>query len=548
MQPKALRINATKGSKDEPDSKEINGKQSKQELERTQLEIIQQAEELKTARYEADRLTRLMMYSKTPNSQQAGVTTPGSNLNIPTSNRSNVYSNYLQSGFRPSENAQGRAREFEQMYNAAAVYSSQDDQGEFHHVKDESALKAYIAEERASEGGLNGLYYDFEQQLKGRGFLGGPGSEKASSTDINTIPSSFLTFASMMLRSSQTSQFIFHQFTQPVVRLGRRVGVSIQVPRFKNLNISNVREDYLLDTADMSVDISSQSQPMSSTMSEVMLYGWGLGKGNRIDNRPVSISQFISETSVHNLQEVLREKLAHNYYAVEDALLQELFSDTGYIFYNNNNQVLTRDPSQIVATADSTLSSTSLLLLAEEMQSRNTLPYDNGKYVLCINSLGSTKLNVSLDSQKNAFSRTNIEELSRIFGLTDIVEAGNVARGYIGDYGPFMIFQGSSYGVGNPGAKGVQDTIFGGAGGPQTTRSSYAFGKGAVGRAQTMPMQIAINPKTYGRGMSFIWQSIEGFDHIDAYNPGTDPLVASGVDNGQENRIFELRTSDVPVI
>lgn len=524
------------------------------------LELSQTREDLKKAQAEKDRLNKVFKNVGIPLGTQENVNSNSGNS--ASSNgagsgivqRSTIFTNYLQTGGNYSPEPRGAAREFTTLHEDAPVRMVADSStGEVYQARDEGMMRAYVAELQAT-GNIQHLYNDFTNQLKGHNWLRGNKSDStAAATDKSTIPVAFLDFMSMMMRDSHTPQYIWHQFTMPITELGRGVGDTIQVPRVLNLGQSNEEEDYILDSASFSTNITEQNQPISTVSSPVSLTGYGLGRGNKAFNRPVAIPEFVTLTSAMELQQAVRNKLLITYFNFEDARIKEKYQSTARVWYNNNNATVTTDPAAIGAASDVTMNQRFLLRVHAAMADENVLHYSNGKYVLCLSNTAASQLSISLEDNKHAVSRMSLEDLFDVFRPRDIVEAGRLAQGYIGDFNGFMLFVGTTFGKGGPGSEGVQTTTFGG--GAETTRSSYAFGRNAVGRAIALPMQIRAESLSFDMGLRFIWRSVEGFATIDAYNPAQDPVVIAAstptqlaaLDNGQETRVFELRTGDEPL-
>ncbi|MGL4910245.1 MAG: hypothetical protein ACRC4J_03555 [Cetobacterium sp.] len=446
--------------------------------------------------------------------------------------------NYLS--FGPTKEPMGAAREFMRIYESSSytpISAVVDNDGQTIVQRDFKNLERFVREEKKS------THHDMENWMKGIGLLKGSSSAYAGNTGSITIPDAFLDFLSIMQRQSHSPQYIWWQFALEKLELGRVPGTNILVPRFNYLDEPQDEADYILDTAEYSVNIPSDNQAISMSTSPITLKGYGLGLGNKVGNRPVSIPEFVMSTSLVELQQALSTRLLQNYHAFEDMLIRRVYqtvrNKVENIFYNNNGAA-TNTPGDVAVGDDGTLSETFLNSVYSQLANRNILPYDNGKYVLTVPPIPVAQFRSSLDEKIAVPSESQLQEITNILRPYTIGDGLDKPSGYLGEYCGFMLFEGSSWGTGATGAEGVQTTTFGA--GASTTRSSYAFGKGAVGRGSSLPFQIRQDGAgQFGTKMRFIWRSIEGVGALDVAN------ITTPVDNGQQDRVFEIRTSDVAV-
>lgn len=445
-----------------------------------------------------------------------------------------------------SSNPQGAARDFVALYDSdrtcPSITTHDRGTGEVYQQKDMSQIVGMLQSE--GKEFRDQLHLDMEAWAKGLGFLqGNADAAVAGNTSSGSTPNSFLDYLSLDQRLTHSPQYTWWQFAKNEYELGVRGGTNILVERFLNLDEATTEADYLLDTDAVTQPISTSSQALVNATASITVRGYGLGKGDVVKNRPVAIPEFQMARSLSDLSRALNQRLTQNYNSFEDLMIRSLYATTQNVVYNNRGAVTTA-PADVLAGGDGTLTEEFLRNLYARMVSENVLPYMDGNYVLWTTPIGVAQIANSISGFKRGESQDSLENVSNILMLNDMGIGITRPQGYVGTFGGFMVFQGSSKSLGVVGTEGVQNSAFGP--GATLTRSSYAFGMGAVARGISLPYQIRMDSSgTFGTNNRFIWRSIEGYGAMDVYNP--DPTVGSLANNGQQNRVWEVRTSDVVV-
>jgi hypothetical protein len=389
---------------------------------------------------------------------------------------------------------------------------------------------------------------DFERLFKAHGLLRGDmGTDNSrpglTSGGGGSIPDAFLPFVSSYMRTSDNPRYIWWQFNTEKLEVGRAPGVTILVPRFPWMDEPTDEDDFVLDTAERSESMSSESQAMIMLTTPVTLKGYGLGKGNKVSNRPVAIPEFITATSMVDLLQALDANLSQNYNAFEDMKIRRIFQQTlanpNNIYYNQSGS-LTRNPLDVGTGDDGTVTEEVLNSLASEMTTRRIPTYRNGKRVGVLCAKGVASFKNSLGDKLSASTETEIQEITNILNAGNMGNGITKATGYLGTYCGFMLFESSTTGigenVGDPGAEGIQATVFGA--GSRLTRDNFFFGPGVVGHGISLPMEIRMDGAgTFGTKMRFVWRSMEGWGSIDC----------TSTNEGQQDRVLVLRGCDKPV-
>jgi hypothetical protein len=163
--------------------------------------------------------------------------------------------------------------------------------------------------------------------------------------------------------------------------------------------------------------------------------------------------------------------------------------------------------------------------------SSNFVPtYDDGCYIGALNPKAAAQVRKSIADRIRYMPYVDMSQVLLPQGTS-----GKVS-GYIGTIAGFHLFQTNVFGVGNSG-EGVQSVSLGV--GSTLTRSSWFFGKDAVGLAVGLPMSIRANDDTsFGRLNQYIWLAHMAADTLDV-DPNNDA--------SEQLRVFQVRTIDVSV-
>ncbi len=398
--------------------------------------------------------------------------------------------------------------------------------GEIVEFKDTTNLDRFIRQHRDSI--IDGL----DQQMKRIGLLQGRNSDATSPA---TIPPMFLETLSALTRVNHSPAFIMWQFANRNISLGYSVGDTIQIPRVRYLPTATTSNAWKLDPL---VAISDQNQALEAGHVKAVLEEYGLGKDATMP--PLTVAEFYMRTSLLDLMPFIERNLGYNYNEFEDVLIRELWTNTTRIVYNDNGGITTTVGN--VGVGDEGVLNREFLvnLYAYLFGELKVPPLDDGHYILVTNPFSAATLTNSLQENSRYTTRIAMEDLSSLLKQTTMNDLGK-ADGYQFSVANFHVFCTNAFGVGAPGAEGVQTETTGA--GSKTTRSSYVAGRDTIGRSIAMPFTIKkAKEDGFGRINRFIWNSYECAAALDV-DPASNPPLS----NDQQLRVVEVRTLDVAV-
>jgi len=427
------------------------------------------------------------------------------------------------------DHTQGRLREFESLVDGALSAVWVDKQtGRQVVQRYNGQIDQYFRENQ------DALRVEIEAYARAHGLLcGSVATETRASTAKTDVPSLLLDYLSAYVRVTHTPQFIWWQFPNYNLELGKGPGDTIQVSRDRYIPAPASINDRILTPG---VDLSSSRQPVSVGAVSVTLKELGLGKDGVSGAEPIGIPQFVSAYSMRPLETIVRSRLGHDYQRYIDMVIRNRYAATTRVVYNKRGAVeLT--PANVGTGDDGRISETFLNNLYSYMVGNLQIPVDEmGCLNLVLPPTGTAQLRNSLGERMRYITTDDLRQLSNLMSSTTNFEIP-VVSGYLGTYCNFHIFTSNASSVGNAGSEGVQNETLGV--GSRLTRSSYAFGANAVARAIGMEVQIRMDEmRRFQRLDSYIWYSQEEVASLDV-----DPAVNAE----QQLRVVNIRTTDVAV-
>jgi FtsZ-binding cell division protein ZapB len=360
------------------------------------------------------------------------------------------------------------------------------------------------------------------------GLLRGQGSDAA--TARADIPPAFIDYLSGVVRQNHSPKFIFHQFANGKVEIGKGEGDTIQIPRLPFGQTGTTLADW---------DITGQGtlvatdQPLTANSVSITLKEYGMGKNATI--QPIGIPEFILARSLLDLEAALSQNLGQNYYEFEDIGLRNLWFGTTRVVYNKSNNVETV-PVNLTAGSGGTITYAFLNNLYAYMCGLQIPSYQNGKYGLVLNSTALAQLVNDLATRNLYMTKSDMADITNIMNAATKSDMPKM-DGYCGDVGNFMIFVTNAISLGAPLTPGVQTETLGI--GARTTRTCFAFGASTIARVAGMPMQIRRdNNDDFQRRNRCIWVSHEGFGYLDV-----DPAINAA----QQLRVVQVRHTDLAI-
>ena len=499
-----------------------------QNATRQQQDLLQA--EAQKAKAEADRLKSI--FTATGNAIPTNDASPGASQRYGF----NVNTLVLPSSQEP----QGAAKDFYDILNnpqytpRQTAFDPQD--GAEYEQLDTTYLDRYLRENKKA------VMADMERLFKAHGFLRGASRDAQAGSTLGTpgsIQNAFLPYLSALMRQSHVARYVWWQFITEKLELGRVPGNNVLVPRFQWLDDPTDPDDFVLDTSQSSATITTESQALTMLTTPVELFGYGLGKGNRVGNRPIAIPEFISASSMVDLVQALNTRLGQNYNALEDLIIRRIFQQTlanpANIYYNNAGNV-TNTPGTMNVGSDGTMTEEAANSLFAEMTRRAIPTFDNGTRVATVNTFAAAQFKNSLGDKLKAQTEAEIQEVTNILNAGTLGDGIVKPSGYLGTYCNFMWFESGTISIGAAATEGVNSISFGA--GARVARDNFFFGPGVAGKGVSLPMEIRMDDSgTFGTKMRFIWRSIEGWGSLDC----------TSTNAGQQDRCLVLRNTDQPI-
>lgn len=367
-----------------------------------------------------------------------------------------------------------------------------------------------------------------EQFARKNGLLRGQGAD--AMTARTDVPPAFIDYLSGVVRQNHSPKFIFHQFGNTKVEIGKGEGDTIQIPRLPFGQSGTTLSDW---------DITGQAtlvatdQPITANSSTITLKEYGLGKSATM--QPIAIPEFLLARSLLDLEAALSQNLGQNYNEFEDIGLRNLWFATTRVVYNKSNSIETV-PANLTAGTGGTITYAFLNNLYAYMSGLQIPAYQNGKYGLVLNSAALAQLVNDLATRNLYMTKSDMADITNIMNAATKSDLPKM-DGYCGDVGNFMIFVTNAISLGAPLTPGVQSETLGV--GSRITRTNFAFGSSSIARVAGMPMQIRRDTNDdFQRRNRYVWVSHEGFGYLDV-----DPAISAS----QQLRVIQVRHTDVSI-
>ncbi|MEG3875798.1 hypothetical protein QT972_00240 [Microcoleus sp. herbarium7] len=368
------------------------------------------------------------------------------------------------------------------------------------------------------------------------------GSGKDAPTTFANFPVALREYLSQVVRIEHSPRFVLWQFCNKTIYTGVPVNQTCEVPRVRHLNEGTTSSDWRLTPG---IPTVGTRQNLTGNNMSVPILEWGMGKDVTIE--PLGIHELVNAVTILDIENLVQQRIGHNYGKWEDTLLFEILLSTTAVVYNSNNSVVTT-AAAVAAGGGGQLTMNFLGSLRAHMATRLVPPLDDGCFVF----IGTPDHFAPLESdmaEKNAFADSaNIEGLTNMLALKTGQEYSGKQLGYKGKVRGFHLYESTNISSGAAGTPGAQTETIGGS--AQTTRSGFAFGADAIGMAEAMPMEIRESGDTdFGRMRSLIWKT-----HANATGLDVDPArtllpneVARPVGAEEQLRVFEVRCLTVAV-
>lgn len=428
-----------------------------------------------------------------------------------------------------SDRIDGATAEFESIMNRADCYQHLTMANNIQVVRDTRELDQFVKQNRAS------LNSDMEKFARNNGLLRGQNRQVQNADTVKAnIPDMFLAYLSSIVRLTHIPSFIWHQFTPIRLDVSRGQGDTIIIPRWAYQPVAAAPNDRLLSGGGNYVRIVNERQALTQTNVPAIIQEFGMGADS--DNgQPILMPEFVSAYSLQNLEQIIIRNIGYDYRAWEDLYIRSSYDVTSVVWYNDN-QVPTTAPLDVGADDDGRFTTEFLDSAYAEMRALQIPPMDDGCYIGAINTYAADTFKKSFYDSQQKWQAPTADALQEITSMLNLMNGGAMDKvsGYLGKWNNFHLFESNAWGLGNAGTPGAQTETLGS--GSVTTRTSYLFGRDAVGRGVGQPMEIRMDEmRDFGRSNSYIWRSEEVVKGVDV-----DP-VGSG-EASQQLRVIEVRT------
>ncbi len=444
------------------------------------------------------------------------------------------------------ERYHGRMAEFMSIRDSLGVNYRATSKGSYVPVYPTHELDAFMAEVRYDAKSFRGLMEELTDFGKKHGLFRGSRmiteGERRAATVGADIPGGFLEVLSSIMRVNARPGLVFWQFPQTVHRFDRGEGEVVDIPRAIYNPVATDSDERLLSGSGTYFPIDSSNARLQTGLVKFILKEYGRG---RTEAPPISIPTFVENYSMIPLMRILERNLFYDYYNWEDLVIREQWRPTSRVLYNNNNAVAT---TAAAVTAGGQMTREFLAQVYARLQNDRVVPLPDGNFGLVTNPTAIAQLKQSLTNFWEAPSEGQIRDLTNMM-LGDYPAGENIKiEGYQGMYEGFHIWQTNAFANAGAGTEGVQSETFdtGGSNAAHVSRTSYAFGGMASGRAMGgSGVQILFDEKTdFGRLDRAIWQSFESHGPLDVDATGWNDTSSVP----QETRVFQIRTTDTVVV
>jgi len=404
---------------------------------------------------------------------------------------------------------------------------------------------------RARERGSADPFVDLETYFKRNGLLSG---SEAKTTAIlaeagptigteGSIGAFFLDTISAILRLNNRKGGIFWQFTFNAYQPGVAIGQLHLLPRVHFLPRPKNTQNYKLASTNTYRAIppasgtSSDSQAMTASTVGIESCEWGIGSGLEEGAFPLFIPEFHAATNLFGAIDVLANSLLWNHYLEwEEEWIREQYEKSEAIFYNKKNRL--QSTAGNIETGDDATMTLAFLRAAYAHKLSNGEPNfpQTGRYIAAMPPIAVLQLQEDLDTRYRPPTPDQMQFISDVLRPISKSEIERVSN-YIGSYGGFDIFEGATFGAGEPNSSPTSLMTPFGAGSVHTV-DTFTISPGAVGQGTSMPFEIRpANWNQYGRGDSLVWMMCGGIAPIDL-DPGR-----SEARDGELSRCQRLRTA-----
>ncbi len=417
-------------------------------------------------------------------------------------------------------------REFESMYkDSSRRYWSNTITGEqFEHV-DSAKLDRYIRNHREE------IRDGMEALAKQNGLLRGRDAPTAKAD----IPPAYLTYLSSIMRMTHSAKFIYWQFADTKLEMGKGMGDTMLIPRVNYANTGTLTADWQLTPG---TPIVATSQAVSMTSVSATLQEYGMGKNAAIE--PIAIPEFILANSQIELETIVQRNLGYNYNQYEEIAARSLWFANTKTLYNNAGAPVTT-AGAVAATGATAkyrggaITYQFLINLYAYMSGQQVPAYSNGCYGLVLHEFALAQLKSSLADRNQYLEPGDMADITNIFRASTMSDQIRV-QNYQGTIGNFMIFSTNNNSMGIAGTIGAQTETVGGV--AQITRTSFVFGSNTIGRGTGMGATIRRQVEDdFGRMNRWAWIAHEGWAQLDVDNAFP----------GQQTRVFKINTTDLEV-
>ncbi len=352
---------------------------------------------------------------------------------------------------------------------------------------------------------------------------------RAAATQITDIPASFSGYLSSIMRMTPKWGKVWHQFLNPVIRLGSGVGNQVDVPRMGKINRPIVSTNWQLS----GTGFSPNSQALTNGYEKVIIDRYGMGEPGQ-NNDPVGVDEYYFRHSILDLEAQIQEVLGENLNEFREIITYEQYAGTPLTRYFKSTTKSIETAATAMTAADSGIIEYEALvrLRATMNGDLGVIPWPDGCYALVAHPNAIVDLELELTKLSKPISRNNIEEVTNMIKMVNTSMQDQLS-GYRFTVGGFHIFSHENV---PPDPNFMKSTTGAGA----TLRNWYdniAFGPMAVCECISMAPEVRRDEvRQFGTLDRYIWIMYGKYQSIER---GT---ASTGAGLGQRSQVVKFRS------
>ncbi len=316
-------------------------------------------------------------------------------------------------------------REFNELYDRSQTQEFDAGRGYGKMTaKDTRMLDRFVAENRIP----------LQQAMQDEGYKNG--LFRAASTTLTDIPASFSGYLSSIMRQTPKWGKVWHQFLNPVIRLGTGVGNRVDVPRAGKINRPIASTAWVLS----GTGFSPNSQPLTNGFEKVEIGRYGMGEPGQ-NNDPVGVDEYYFRHSILDLEAQIQDVLGENLNEFREIITFEQYNATLNIrYFKETTKTIETNATAMTATDYGRITYESLVRLRAHMNGDiGVYPWPDGCYILVAHPRAIVDLELELTAMSKPITKMNVEEVTNMVKMVNTSITDRIS-GYRFSVGGFHIF------------------------------------------------------------------------------------------------------------